>query len=227
MNLEKEASLREVLKSLLQSTKDLKNLPKDIKFQKKENQWAGLKGLKAFKEYDWIAKNTVKGLVIPAAVGVGSYGGYKYIKNKQEKTAGLKDYWNATKDLAANMKEYKNLKKDTSFINRLPFLKNNFERRKAETLSKIKKGLIIPGVGIGATGVGYKALSGREKKAGIEESVTPTFQSVKNIVDSTTGGSIYGYKRSRNKEKTLVESIRDIINRATAGSIYGYGTHKR
>jgi hypothetical protein len=61
-----------------------------------------------------------------------------------------------------------------------------------------------------------------EKKSGVEESVTPTFQSVKNIVDKTTGGSIYGYKRSRNKEKTLPEAIKDIIDRATAGSIYGY-----
>jgi hypothetical protein len=90
MNLEKEAGLREILKSLLQSTKDLKDLPEYIKLQKEENRGAGLKGLKALKNYGWIAGNTAKGLVIPAAgaaaVG-GSIYGYNHLNGNEKKAA--------------------------------------------------------------------------------------------------------------------------------------------
>jgi hypothetical protein len=186
MNLEKEASVSSILKDLWGNTKGLKDLPKDVKRQKMINKLLGRKGLRALKKYDGIAKNTAKGLVIPAAVG-GSIYGYKQLKGK-EKTAGLKDYWNAMKDLAANMKEYKNLKKDTSFINRLPFFKNKFERKKIETLSKIKKGLVIPAgvatAGAGSYGAyrGYKYIKNkREKTAGFGDYWKDTKNLINNI----------------------------------------------
>jgi hypothetical protein len=239
MNLEKEASLRKILKSLLQATRDLKDLPKDIKMQKKENQWAGRKGLKALKEYDWIAKNIAKGLVIPitgAAVIGGSLYSYKHLKGREktaagyflggrgdeshgdlmaaelallgrnirsvlsgtstarkqykrskeegvaprsliskisldkylkgrEKKAGFGEYWNAMKDLGSNIKFYREL--DNFAPSRyITDGKQTLEGLKANTLSKIKKGLVIPGVsvGAGAAGIGYKTLSGGENK---------------------------------------------------------------
>jgi hypothetical protein len=170
MNLEKEASVSSILKNLWKDTKGLKDLPKDIKRQKMINKLLGRKGLKAFKKYKGIAGNTAKGLVIPAAgaaaVG-GSVYGYKQLKGKV-KTAGLKDYWDAMKDLSSNIKFYKELKNPAS-SRYITDGTQTLKDIKAETLSKIKKGLVIPGIGVGvgasATGVGYKALRGREKTA--------------------------------------------------------------
>lgn len=94
MNLEKEAGLREILKSLLQSTKDLTKAPSKFKGTHAGNVAEGLKGLKGLKNYKGVAVDIAKGLVIPAiaagAVG-GSIYGYNRLNGNEKKAAYTDD----------------------------------------------------------------------------------------------------------------------------------------
>jgi hypothetical protein len=205
MNLEKKASVSGVIKDLWKNTKELpknfkefnkikKSLPQDINDLSKTNNLMSF--LFKREEINGKAKtmlshlkNIKKGLVIPTVgagvgIGAGGYKAYKYIKNKREKTAGLKDYWNATKDLGKNIEFLKALENPSRQINyNILNSGKTFDEVQIETLNKIKKGLVIPTAGVATAGVGsyggYKYLKNkREKTAGL---LSDTKNLIKNI----------------------------------------------
>jgi hypothetical protein len=232
MNLEKKASVSGVIKDLWKNTKELpknfkeynkirKSLKQDIKnldMNDLESVFSQVGELYGKKELMLShLKNIKKGLVIPTAAGVGvgagSYGGYKYIKNKQEKTAGLKDYWKATKNLTKDIDAFLDLKKIKRNINYDKFRfddevdpilekiknKEKMEYRKEFNpildeminfhLNKIKKGLVIPTVGLTTSGAGsygayrgYKYIKNKqEKTAGFGDYWKDTKNLINNI----------------------------------------------
>jgi hypothetical protein len=164
MNLEKKASVSGVIKDLWKNTRELpknfkeynkirKSIAQDIlnNLDSKDSTFLIDELYNKQKAMFSHLKNISKGLVIPTAAGVGvgagSYGGYRYLKNKQEKTAGL---LSDTKNLIKNIKEYRKLT-DSSY---LPSDYFNHIKSIDKLKKSIMKGLIIPGVALGITGVG-------------------------------------------------------------------------